>query len=85
MGHVSVLISLLVKSKFFFYFELKLWAFVTTKTVSNRDICLFKAVLLLCEQGPFFISKLCLPPPPKYFFYIFYNCLKKVKFLKEAF
>ena len=40
----------------FFYFELKRLVFVMTKTVSNRDICFIKTVLLLCKRGHFFLN-----------------------------
>ena len=49
------------------YFKLKLWVFVMTKVVSNRDICFVKAVLLLCEHKHLllkFASHGIFCPPP---------------------
>ena len=53
LHHVSVLTSLLVK-KYFWKIGIETIVIVMTKAVSNREICLIKAVLLLCEHGHFF-------------------------------
>ena len=37
----------------FTYYELKCLVFVMTKAASNRDICITKAVLLMCEHEHF--------------------------------
>ena len=64
LHHVSVLISLLVKS--FFLIET---LFVMTKAVLNREICFIKAVILSCEHGHHILQNLRShgvnsPPPP---------------------
>ena len=58
IGHVSVLISLLANSYFFFFLNYKLMldVFAISKAISNREICFTKAVLLLREHGYFSLS-----------------------------
>ena len=50
---ISLFDLLIGKKNIILHFEMKL--FVLTEAVSNRETCIFKAVLLLCEHAP--------PPP----------------------
>ena len=73
IGSVSVLTSLLVKSFFYYYFELKPFLFFMTKAILNKDSCFIKAVLLLCAPGQCLLNfashGLSVSPPPHHQYY----------------